>query len=144
MNYLHAILLILGGFLAIEGLLFSKVPDAKRLIDKLVAAEAFIGIGLLVIGLFRLIDWGPINTVRAAGHGLPGLTIFAAVWSAILLGFLFGMPQIAKWIPGESGAENKAVQLSNKLAPVETVLGFVATVAGTLMLLYQLGVLKAL
>jgi len=143
MDWLHILLLLAGGVLAISNLIVAKKPDAKALIDKLVPFQAIIGVALLAIGLLRLIQVGPINTFRGFSVApLLSLTLIGALWGAILLGFLFGMPQIAKWIPGESSAETKATELSKKLAPFQVILGLVVLGAGVLMLLFQLRILK--
>lgn len=136
-------LMIAGGILGVSGLIVAKKPNAKALIDKLVPFQAFIGVGLLALGLWALMSFGPINTFRYMSVW-PTLGIFAvtASWGAILLGFLFGMPQIAKWIPGESAAENKAMELSKKLAPFQLILGAIVGVGGVLGLLLVAGILK--
>jgi hypothetical protein len=137
------ILMIAGGILGVSGLIVAKKPDAKAMIDKLVPFQAFIGVGLLALGLWALLSFGPIDTFRML-KVWPMLGIFAITgsWGAILLGFLFGMPQIAKWIPGESAAENKAMELSKKLAPFQLILGAIVGFGGILGLLLVLGVLK--
>jgi len=143
MDWLHIILLLAGGILAISSLIVAKKPDAKAMIDKLVPFQAIIGVALLGIGLLRLIQVGPINTFRFLSVSpLLGITLIGALWGAILLGFLFGMPQIAKWMPGESGAETKAMDLSKKLAPFQTIIGVIVLASGVLMLLFQLRILK--
>ncbi len=143
MDWLHILLLLAGGVLAISGLIVAKKPDAKAMLDKLVPFQAFIGVALLVIGLIRLIQFGPLMVFRMlSALPLLGLAIIGATYGAILLGFLFGMPQIAKWIPGTSSAETKASELSKKLAPFQVILGIVCLAAGVLLLLYQLGILK--
>lgn len=143
MDWLHIMLLLAGGILAISGLIVSKKPDAKAMIDKLVPFQALIGVGLLAIGLIRLLQLGPVMTLRIAKvWPVMGITLIGALYGAILLGFLFGMPQIAKWIPGESNAENKAMELSKKLAPFQVIIGAIVLGSGVLMLLFQLGILK--
>lgn len=143
MGYLLIALLILGGILALSSFIVSKKPDAKRMIDKLVPFQAFIGVALLVVGIISWLDFGIVNIFRVMSFWfLGGLAIVGGVFSAILLGFFFGMPQIAKWIPGESNAETKAMELSKKLAPFQMIIGIVALVAGFLLLLMQFNILK--
>jgi len=143
MDWLHILLLLAGGILAISSLIVAKKPDAKAMIDKLVPFQAIIGVALLGIGLLRLIQVGPINTFRFLSVSpLLGITLIGALWGAIVLGFLFGMPQIAKWMPGESGAETKAMDLSKKLVPFQTIIGVIVLASGVLMLLFQLRILK--
>ncbi|MDQ3340556.1 MAG: hypothetical protein M4D80_35810 [Myxococcota bacterium] len=143
MIFLHLALLILGGILALSAFIVSKKPNAKATIDKLVPFQAFIGVGLLAVSLINWIRIGIIDIFRLLKYWpLGGIALIAAVFSGILLGALFGMPQIAKWIPGESSAEAKAVELSKKVAPIQMILGVIALVAGFLLLLMELGILK--
>jgi hypothetical protein len=60
---------------------------------------------------------------------------------SILLGALFGMPQIAKWIPGESSAEQKALELSQKIAPYQVVLGVIGLASALVYLLFRFNVI---
>lgn len=142
-DWLVVVLMIAGGILGISGLIVAKKPDAKALIDKLVPFQAFIGVGLLGFGLWFLIRVGPAMPFRLVSV-LPMFAVFAiaATWGSMLLGFLFGMPQIAKWIPGESAAENKAMELSKKLAPFQLILGAIVGFGGIIGLLIGLGIVK--
>jgi len=145
LGYVFMILLFLGGILALSNLIVSKKPDAKQLLDKLVPFQALIGVALLGIALILMFYIGPINMFRALkGNALIAMTFIAGIFSGIALGFFFGMPQIAKWAPGESAAEVKAMELSKKLAPYTMIVGVIALVAATLMLLMHLGVLKVI
>lgn len=143
MGYLHLALLILGGILALSAFIVAKKPDAKATIDKLVPYQAFIGVALLAVSLINWIRIGIIDIFRLLKYWpLGGIAVIGAVFSGILLGALFGMPQIAKWIPGESNAETKAVELSKKVAPIQMLVGVIALVSGLLLLLMELGILK--
>ncbi|HEU0036103.1 MAG TPA: hypothetical protein VFQ53_36070 [Kofleriaceae bacterium] len=137
------LLLILGGVLALSGLIVAQKPDAKKYIDKLVPFQALIGVGLLVLGVVLFLYAGPVAMFRMikvnAFYGMVGL---AMVFSAIILGMFFGMPQIAKWIPGDSPAEQKAMEISQKVAPYQAIVGIVALGAGLVGLLYTLGLVK--
>ena len=143
MGYLHLALLILAGILALSTFIVAKKPDAKAMIDKLVPFQAFIGVGLLAVSIINWLRVGigtPFQLMKF--WALGGITLIGAIFSGILLGFLFGMPQIAKWIPGESNAENKALELSKKIAPIQMIVGVIALVSGVLFLLMELGILK--
>ena len=139
MDVINALLLILGGILAVSSLIVAKKPDAKELIDKLVPYQAMIGIALLAFGL--------VNLIRSLGHlldalrTLPGFVLVAMILTSIVLGFMFGMPQIAKWIPGEGGAEQKGLELSKKLGPYQVVIGLVGLASAALWLLYRMRLL---
>src|SRR4051812_35557819 len=104
--WIHIALLIVGGLLALSAFIVAKKPDAKAMIDKLVPFQALIGVGLLAVAFINMLRMGPINIFRVFSI-LPmfGLATIGAVFGGIILGFFFGMPQIAKWIPGESNAE---------------------------------------
>jgi hypothetical protein len=52
------------------------------------------------------------------------------------------MPQIAKWLPGEGGAEQKGMELSKKLAPYQVIIGLIGLASALLMLLYRFSILK--
>jgi hypothetical protein len=134
--------LIAGGILAVSSLIVAKKPDAQKLIDKLVPYQAVIGVALLVLGI--------VNLIRGLGNHLIdilrlvplfGMTYLAMCVTSILLGFMFGMPQISKWLPGEGAAEQKGMELSKKLAPYQVIIGLVGLVAALMMILYRLRIL---
>ena len=143
MELINALVLIVGGILAVSGLIVAKKPDAKELIDKLVPYQAIIGIALLALGIVNLVRWlgnGLFTLMKIAP--LFGLTVLGMIVTSILLGFMFGMPQIAKWLPGEGAAEQKGMELSKKLAPYQVVIGIIGLVSALLMLLYRFSILK--
>jgi hypothetical protein len=137
MVLINALVLIAGGILAVSGLILARKPDAKALIDKLVPYQASIGVALLALGTF--------NLLRSLGFAfdlikltpLYGLAWLAMIVTSILLGFLFGMPQIAKWIPDQGAAEQKGMQLMKQLAPFQVMLGLVGIGSALIMLLYR-------
>ena len=133
---------IVGGFLAAAALIVSKKPNAQQLVDKLTPFQALIGVGMVGVSLVNFLrmvghisDFFKVNLLWAAGF-------LAMVGSGILLGALFGMPQIAKWIPGDSSAEQKALELSRKVAPFQVLLGIVSLVASLVTMLYMFKILK--
>lgn len=139
--WIQIILLFLGGILAISGLIVAKKPDAKQIIDKLVPFQALIGVGMLAVGVILMLKIGPVDTFKAAQAGMGGLALFGLVIAGIVLGFLFGMPQIAKWLPGESSAEQKAMEVAQKLAGFQVLIGGIGLAAAAVALLYQLKIL---
>lgn len=138
MDYIDPLLLIVGGILAVSGLIIAKKPEAKQYIDKLMPFQAFIGVALLAFGLFNFIRYG-LDMLRVMSV-LPvaALSALAMILCSILLGFMFGMPQIAKWMPGENKAEQKGMELSKKLAPFQVMIGLIGIVA-SLMVLLKIG-----
>jgi hypothetical protein len=135
--------LLVAGILAMSALILSKKPSAKELIDKLVPYQGFIGVGLLA--------WGVIELIRFLADGgmnlfsvwpLAGAIIFLAIVSEVLLGFLFGMPLIAKWIPGDTPAEQKALDMQRKVAGFSVLIGVLGLIAAIGLLLLRFGILK--
>jgi hypothetical protein len=127
---------IVGGIIAASGFIAAKAPDAQRVINKLLPYKAFIGVGLLVLGVLNLIaNIGDLGTAFKVDF-LLGFTILLTIAAELLLGFLLGMPQIAKWIPGDSPAEQKAVDTQKKLVKFEVPIGVIGIAAGVLMFLY--------
>ena len=137
---LIGLLLIVAGILAVSGLIISKKPEAKQLIDKIVPFQGIIGVVLLAMGLLFFVLWiGKADRINDVGNKwtLFPFTFYLGTAIAVLLGFLFGMPLIAKWIPGETPAEVKAMEMQKKLAAFNTILGIVGLVFGLLMLYYR-------
>jgi len=134
--------LTVAGILAISSLILAKKPDAKKLIDKLVPYQGFVGVGLLV--------WGVINLIRFLPHfgdymhvwALAAIIFLAAILAEVLLGFLFGMPLIAKWIPGESPAEQKALEMQKKVGGFSVLIGVIGLISVVGLLLIRFHILK--
>jgi hypothetical protein len=138
---INIILAFLGGVLAAAALIISKKPDAKQYIDKLAAYQAIIGVGLIAVSVINFLRMLKYLGVLFDVVFLFALAFLAMVVAGFLLGALFGMPQIAKWIPGDSPAEQKAVELSKKVTPYQVTLGVIAVIASLIVLLYWLHIL---
>jgi hypothetical protein len=139
MDLLRPIALIVAGIIAASGFIISRKPDAKQLLDKLVPFQGFLGVGLLAWGVIDLIRvLGNLKELSAASDVYPiyVICIYAAVVAEILLGFLLGFPLIAKWIPGESAAEQRAADVQKKIVPYQTLLGFVGMGVAVVLLYY--------
>ncbi len=138
MGYGYFVSLILGGILGISGLIVAKKPDAKELIAKIQPFQAFIGIALLIFGVYNVLHIMDFIRIMSV---LPVLGIMAigAVVSAIVLGILFGMPMVAKM---SAGGAAKGEELGKKLAPFQTLFGIVALVTGIYWALITLGILN--
>ena len=137
---LIGLLLIVAGILAISGFIISKKPEAKALIDKIVPFQGFIGVALIALGVIFAIGWfGKMDLISKVGDEwtLFPFTFYLGTIVAVLLGFLLGMPLIAKWIPGDSPAEVKAMEMQKKVAGFSTIIGIVGLIFGLLMLYYR-------
>lgn len=144
MELINALVLIAGGLLATSALIVANKPDAKQLIDKLVPYQAIIGVALLGLGLLNLLRWIGPALKSISSTPVSGLAMLSLGVTSVLLGFLFGMPQIAKWMPGNAAAEQKGNELMAKLAPYQTILGLLGLVTGVVVLLLRLGILGAM
>lgn len=141
-NLLNTLALIAGGILAASGLIIAKKPNAKDLIDKLVPYQAMIGVAMLGLGVVHLLLLLGHHLFDAIARvPLYGLTMLAMTVTSILLGLMFGMPQIAKWMPGQGAAEQKGMELSKQFAPYQVIIGLVGLLAALLALLYRFGIL---
>jgi hypothetical protein len=127
--------LIAGGILGLSSIIIAKKPEAKTLIAQLVPYQAGIGATLLGLGIYNLIRLLPLIGDFFKASAFTGITILGALVVAILLGFFFGMPLIAKWIPGDAPAEEKAESMAKKLGPFQTILGGAGVVFGLLFLI---------
>jgi len=141
MDVVNAILVILGGILAISGLILQRKPDAKALIDKLTPYQASIGVAMIAFGVINVVRLLGILTDMFKVNLLWAASVWAMLGCSIVLGALFGMPQIAKWIPGDSPAEQKALELSRKVAPYQVILGLVAIASALIYLLYRFNII---
>ena len=139
---LNAVVVILGGVLGLSGIIIAQKPDARQIIDKLTPYQALIGVGMIAFSLVTelrmlkyLTDMFKLNMMFALG-------LWCMIGVGIGLGALFGMGQIVKWIPGQSSAEQKALELSQKLAPYQILLGLVGAAGSLVVLLYQFKIMK--
>src|ERR1700760_2343505 len=88
---INAIILILGGILALSALIVAKKPDAQRIIAKLAPWQTIIGIALIVLGIINFVRLVPnIN-----GAFVKNLIVVAAelvvTGGSVLLGAMLGM-----------------------------------------------------
>lgn len=136
MDWITILLLLVAGVLALSAIITARLPQAKDVIAKIVPLQGIIGVVILVFGIIWAIRVFP-HMDDLTSKQAPMSLLFAClgvVVSYLTLGFVFGMPMIAQWIPGESPAEQKALEAQRKLLPFQTVLGIVALVSAVLVL----------
>lgn len=132
----NVVVLILGGVLAISGLIVSRKPDAKQLIDKLAPYQVTIGLALIVLGLVDFIRVAEYLSNMFKANLLLGAVMLTVIGASILLGALFGAPQILKWMPNPQ-AQEKANKLVAQVAPFQVILGLVGIFAALIYFLYR-------
>lgn len=145
---LNIIALLAGSILAASGLIVAKKPNAKELIDKLVPFQVTIGVAMLVLGLVDLLFQLAHGIISALTNtaSLYGLTVVALTGVSILLGFLFGLPQITRWMQGHGhgDAGQKAAELAKQIAPFQGMLGLIGLAASLMALLYHFHILSVI
>jgi hypothetical protein len=142
LSTLNSIIVILGGILAVSGLIIANKPNAKNIIDKLTPYQALIGVGMIGLSVVTFVRLLGVLTDLFKLNFMFALGVWCMIGTGVALGALFGMPQIVKWIPGESSAEQKALEFSQKVAPFQVLLGLVAIAGGLIVLLFNLKILK--
>ncbi|MBA2541251.1 MAG: hypothetical protein H0V17_16535 [Deltaproteobacteria bacterium] len=140
-SILFELLLIVGGIVAASSLIVAKKPDAKAILDKLVPFQALIGLVLIAFGIIFFVMLGPVTAFKAIKEdALPAMANLGGVLIAIVLGFVFALPQIIRAAPG---AEQRANDMAQRIAPFQLLLGLLAAACGAIGLLHNLGILGA-
>jgi hypothetical protein len=126
------VILFAGGLLGAANLIIAKKPNARELIDKLTPYQGWIGVLLVVWGI-----WDLIGVFRSLG-----ILSSAPVWWVLYiitaltelgLGFLLGYGLISKYVLSRSPqALEQGQQLRAKLANYQGPLGVVAIVLAIL------------
>jgi hypothetical protein len=131
MGILYGVCLVVLGCLAVPHLVVSKFADAKRILDKLVPFQGWIGFLAGLFGLYE-ITW-MLSSLSYLGDGVKGIVhvaiIAAAVVCQIALGFILGIG-IVKHFVSDAQAQAKLDQLLDRVLPHRTVLGLLAIADG--------------
>ena len=125
------IALIIGGVLGAAGLIVKNKPSAAELIGKITPWQGWIGILLLIWGIWTVI--GSFGTMALLG--LVGILILITGIIEIILGILLGWSLIVKYTGG--GGE-KGQQVYNKLVPFQAIFGIIGICAGIFWFLFAL------
>jgi len=117
------VILLAGGLLGAANLIVAKKPNAKELLEKLTPYQGWIGVVLVLWGI-----WDLIGVLRSLGT----FSVLWLVWlvtavTELGLGFLLGYGLISKYVLGSSPqALEKGQQLRARLANYQGPLGVVA------------------
>jgi hypothetical protein len=131
------VLLIVGGIVGASALILAKKPDLKSVLDKIVPFQALIGALLMGLGIVFFIASGPVTMFKAIKETpLPAAAAIVGVIVAVLLGFLFTLPQIISI----TGQQQRANEIAEKIFPFQILLGLVAAACGVVSLLYMTGI----
>ncbi len=134
---IHVLALVLGGILAASAIIIAQKPSLGPWIEKLAPFQTLTGLGLISLGFVngirlipRITDIFRVNLLLAAVQ----LTVCG---TSILLGALFGMGPILKFLAGNAAAERKAQEFVDNVAPYQALIGLVALASALLYFLYR-------
>lgn len=136
---LEAILLIIAGILAVPSLRNrSKNQDAKKMISKVSPYQGWIGIIIMIWGI-----WSLISVIRYSDvlldNGYISLWILSIAIAivATILGFILGFNLIDQYVLSKSRkSETKGKKLMSKLLPLQKFFGIVAIILGVIAFIY--------
>lgn len=130
--FITAAFMIVAGILAAAGLIVSRKPEAKQLIDKLTPYQGWVGIVLFIWGIWDII--GAIGTLSFSFIFFLIYLIVAVL--ELILGFLLGFGLITKFaLSKNEQAKEKGQAIRAKLAPFQGILGFIAIAAAIVFII---------
>ncbi|HUS27447.1 MAG TPA: hypothetical protein VMZ53_03030 [Kofleriaceae bacterium] len=164
---INALLAIVGGILATSAIIVAKRPDAKQMIDKLAPYQVLIGVALVAVGIVDFVKNLKVFTDLMKVNYFSAGAMLALIASSVLLGLLFGAPTFLKLVSGgppppptnpyaqqyqqmmmqqgqmpPNRAEQRLLELTQKIAPFQVLIGIVALGSALIVLLYQFKILK--
>ncbi|GEM_PF-1914461 len=139
---INALVLILGGVLALSALIVAKHPDAQSIVAKLTPWQTIIGIGLIVLGVLNFVKIVPLISGDAFVKNLIVVAAELVVCGgSVLLGAMLGMNQILEWIPSQQGKQ-KFYNLIQQVFVFQLLVGIVCLAGAVAHFLYRFGLLK--
>jgi hypothetical protein len=129
--FITAAFMIVAGILAAAGLIVSRKPEAKELIDKLTPYQGWLGIVLFCWGI-----WDIISSFGTMTWSFIFFLIYIIVgFLELILGFLLGFGLITKFALSKNDeAKAKGQMIRGKLAPFQGILGFLAIIMAIVFL----------
>ncbi|MEP5255156.1 hypothetical protein [Winogradskyella rapida] len=135
---IYGITLIFLSIIAVPSLILSKKPNAQELLDKVAPYQAWIGLVFFIVGI-----WGIISTLLNIGWlstaPIWWVTLLAGSVVEATLGFMLGFSMINKLIlSNNAAAQQKAVAIRGKLAPILGQFGIFGLLVGSWMIVASL------
>ncbi len=135
---IYGITLIFLSIIAVPSLILSKKPNAQELLDKVAPYQAWIGLVFFIVGI-----WGVISTLLNIGWlstaPIWWVTLLAGSVVEATLGFMLGFSMINKLIlSNNAAAQQKAVAIRGKLAPILGQFGIFGLLVGSWMIVASL------
>ena len=139
---INALVLILGGLLALSALIVAKHPNAQNIVAKLTPWQTIIGIGLIVLGVINFVKLVPNISGDAFVKNLIVVAAELVVCGgSVVLGAMLGMNQILEWIPSQQGKQ-KFYNLIQQVFVFQLLVGIVSIAGAVAYLLFRVGLLK--
>ena len=134
----YTIIAFLGGVLAASGSIIKKKPNAAELIDKIAPYQGFIGVIVLISGIFGLL--GSLTSIGSLSFGwIIGLITSLATFT---VGFLLSFSLLSKYLFSKNEtALEKGQSLRGKLVNYQIPAGYLLIVMAILSLLTYLRIL---
>lgn len=139
MGLINGIILIILGMLCIPGVVAKKSPQAKELLDKIAPFQGTLGIVVFAWGV-----WGIISAILT----LSWLGSWPLWWATRLAGnvlntaggLILGFGMIQKFMLSRlpDDAQQKAVELREKLIGVQNKIGIIAIITGIWVIVYEI------
>ena len=130
--------LLLGGILGAAGMIVKNKPSAADAIAKLTPWQGYIGIVLLLWGIWDLIQ---SFSLLSFWGGILGILALATAIVEIVLGIVLGWSLIVKY---SKGAADKMESVYGKLVPLQGIFGILAILLGIFWLLFNFGIFNFL
>ncbi|MCB1583253.1 MAG: hypothetical protein R3E90_08090 [Marinicella sp.] len=131
---IETVITVIAGLLAGASLLKRFSKDANQYLQKLSPYQTFIGLAVLALGL-----WNLIQLIRLMLHGGFSVMSTAVVGLQVVVGFLLCFGWLGQLLFSRSPeTEAKSKVLQQKLAPYQGVLGLVLAVLAVFNLVQQM------
>jgi hypothetical protein len=129
---LEFLFLVIGGALAIPGIVTEKVPNASEVLKRIEPYQPWFGIALLVWGILDFLT-GLLLSGRVVGSGIiSGVLLFLAILVEIFLGLILSMNflKTIKELPAK-----EMLKFESMLLKYQTALGIGGIVGGVYIFL---------
>ncbi len=153
---LPSLMLIIAGIAAISNFIIAKKPEAKEQLDKLKPINGWVGVLLLLVGLYYFFGLSDLPwyfkwfKLFKPFSFLPKITLLLFPLISIVLGFMQGYSLIDQYVlnkaKGQGSAGEKFDKLGDsayeKIVKYTTPVGFIGIGVGLMLLLMDLEIIS--
>jgi cytochrome b561 len=134
--------LVFGGIMATANMMISRGANSQRALSNLAPLHIVLGMTLLAIALLNLLQNISKIADRIDATPIAAVIFLAGITITLLLGLMFAISLVARWIPSNSPMDQKISELVTKMAPMQALLGLVAFGLAAVLLAQRTGVIK--